>query len=105
MKKILVKEEIFNKHYDGIITGVKFSDLPNDLLPTDIINIVKDEGYYSENNSWDAFSMLTVSREREETDVEFNKRKTETEERLLEAKERRREQYMKLKKEFENEGK
>mgnify|MGYP006987674672 FL=1 len=102
MKKKLVKEEIFSKHYEGIITGIKVSDLPIDLLPTDIIDIVKDEGYFSENNSWNAFSMLTVSREREETDIEFNKRKIETEERLLEAKERRREQYVKLKKEFES---
>ncbi len=101
MNKITIKEEIFSKHYDGIVSGIKVSDLPTDLLPTDIIDIVKDEGYFSENNSWDAFTMLTVYREREETDEELTIRLRENIKRLAESKERRREQYVKLKKEFE----
>ena len=51
MKKEIIKEKIFQKHYDGLITGFKFSDLPKDLLPDDIIDLEKNEGYYSENNS------------------------------------------------------
>lgn len=97
-----VREQIFEKHYDGIRNGIVFSDLPKDLLPTDIIDIQKDEGYFSENNSWDAFTQLTVFREREETEEELNVRRIETEKRLAESKERRREQYEKLKKEFES---
>lgn len=101
MKKITIKDEIFSKDYEGMITGVKVSDLPNDLLPTDVIDIVKDEGYYSENNSWSVFSRLTVSREREETDEKLNKRKINLEIILAKSKEKRLEQYQKLKKEFD----
>lgn len=101
MEKIIIKEEIFTKDYEGIITGIRFSDLPDNLLPTDIIDIHKEQGYYSENNSWDDNSTLVVYREREETNSEFDKRKAETENFLLESKHRRFEQYQKLKKEFE----
>ncbi len=98
-----VREEIFNKHYNGVISGFRFSDLPENLLPTDIIDLVRDEGYYSENNSWDAFSELKVFRERLETDEEFEKRKDFILKKLDQSKKDRYEQYLKLKKEFENE--
>ena len=38
------------------------------------IDIIRDEGYYSENNSWDACTKLIVMREREETDIEYKER-------------------------------
>jgi len=101
-KKKIIKEEIFTKDYDGVITGIRFSDLPGNLLPTDIIDINKEQAFYSENNSWDAYSNLTIYREREETEDEFDKRKAETEVYLTESKQRRLEQYQKLKKEFES---
>lgn len=101
MKKITIKEEIFSKDYPSMSDNVILNDLPTGLLPTDMIDIIRDEGYYSENNSWDSFTRLIVYREREETDEEFSLRKIKTEKQLIENKERRREQYEKLKKEFE----
>lgn len=102
MKKQIVRETIFFKEYKGIITGFPFSDLPKDILPTDIIDLRKDEGFYSENNSWDAHSSLSVYREREETEDEFEKRKESWNERLEETKAERFKLYEKLKKEFES---
>ena len=101
MKKIKVKERIFTKRIgEGNGCRVHVSDLPEYILPTDIINILRDEGYYSDNNSWDPFTQLEVYREREETDVEFELRVDS----ILELKERSRkkryETYLEYKKEF-----
>lgn len=101
MKKEIIKEQIFIKHYDGLITGFPFSDLPQDILPTDIIDVQKTEGYYSENNSWDDHTDLIVYRKREETDLEFEKRKAKWNKRMNEQRNEREKLYEKLKKEFE----
>tara|TARA_R110000868_G_C10618428_1_gene742018 strand:- start:56 stop:361 length:306 start_codon:yes stop_codon:yes gene_type:complete len=101
MKKETVREQIFVKHYDGIITGFPFSDLPKDILPDDIIDLQKTEGYYSENNSWDDHTDLVVYREREETDFEFAKRKDKWNKKMNELRDGRLKLYEKLKKEFE----
>jgi hypothetical protein len=103
MEKAKLRKVIFIKRYEGIISGFKFSDLPNDLKPDDIIDLIKDEGHYSDNNSWDAFSELVVKRDRLETDEEFEKRKKFIEDKLRESKKARYNEYLKLKKEFENE--
>ena len=100
MKKEIKKVEIFSKHYDGIRRGFLFSDLPTDILPTDIIDFVKNEGFYSDNNSWDDNSILKVYREMEETDEEFEKRKLFWEQKKEESKQMRYEEYLKLDKEF-----
>ncbi len=104
MKKHTVKDKIFTKHYNGIISYVPFSDLPKDLQPDDLIDIEKVEGYYSENNSWDAHTILTISRERLQTDEEFEKYKSKIEKMQAESKKERYEKYLKLKKEFESEN-
>lgn len=102
MQKQIIREKIFQKRYDGIITGFKMSDLPTNILPTDIIDVEKVDEFYSENNSWEAHTNLTVYREREENDVEFNKRKSFWEKKLEQSKKDRFEQYKKLKEEFES---
>jgi len=101
MKKEIIREKIFIKHYDGIMNGIKFSDLPKDLQPSDIIDIQKNEGFYTENNSCDNNTDLVVYREREETDEEFKKRKLFWGKKIEESKKARYETYLKLKKEFE----
>lgn len=101
MKKEIIREKFFSKHYDGIRTSIPVSDLPKNILPTDSIDIEKVEGYYSENNSWDDHTILVVYREREETDDEFAKRKIEIEKLKEKSTKQRYEQYLKLKKEFE----
>ncbi len=102
MQKIIIQEQIFSKDYPSMSHNVNLSDLPTGLLPTDIIDIVRDEGYFSENNSWDSFTKLIVYREREETDEEFSLREIKNEKQLAENKERRRKVYENLKKEFES---
>jgi hypothetical protein len=102
MKKKLIEEIIFTKNYNGDHAVVRISDIPPDVLPTDIIHIERDNGFYSENNSWDPFTELVIIREREETDAEFEERKKENEEYKKELKKRRYESYLSLKKEFEN---
>ena len=95
------KKEIFSRHYDGDNATVLFSHLPTDLLPDDIIDIVREDQYVSENSSYDAYTQLIVLRMVEETDKEYQRRLEENawEERW--AKERRYKNYLSLKKEFE----
>lgn len=99
-----VQDKIFEKYWEGERTYFKLSDLPEDLQPDDCINFERDEGYYSENNSWDPHTTLSVYREREETEDEKFRRKNLA---LVEAarrKKARREQYERLKLEFENDN-
>ena len=103
MKKEIKSDVIFRKHYDGCRRWFKFEDLPKNLLPTDKIDFEKIEGFYSENNSWDDHTELIVYRDREETDEEFEKRKLFWEGKKVESKKLRYQEYLKLKKEFENE--
>jgi len=98
MKKEIVKKQIFEKYYDGYVTGVPFSDLPKDLLPDDIIDIHKEDAYYSSDSSSEAQSYLRVFRDLLETDAEFEKRKSFWEKKFAESKKARHEQYLKLKK-------
>jgi len=101
MKKELVQEEIFKKSYEGSQSGIPFGDLPKDLLPTDKIFIEYDEGFYSENNSWDPYTRLHVFRNREETDAEFEERKAWWDEKKEVSRKNRYKDYLKLKQEFE----
>ena len=103
MNKQIVHEVIFKKTYDGERRAFKVSDLPADILPTDHISFWVEEAYYSENNSYDASTHLSVTRDRIETDEEFEKRKKFWKDKNEENKKNRYEQYLKLKKEFENE--
>lgn len=59
--------------------------------------------HYSENESWECHYVLTVSRMIEETDEEYASRKKLEEIQLKMAKQNRHAQYLKLKKEFEEE--
>jgi hypothetical protein len=105
MKRQIVREEIYSKSFNGDSYDIKFSDLPKDIQDNDIIGIVRDEGYYSENNSYDAYTELVIIRERNENDDEYNKRLVETNKFLEESKKNRYESYLRLKKEFENNDK
>lgn len=102
MKK-LVNKEIHRIRIGDGYQGVKFSMIPKDLEPDDEIFVNYDEGHQSENNSWDAHTTLLVFREVLESDEEYNTRIKNSERDARWAKERRRENYLKLKKEFENE--
>jgi len=73
------------------------------LQDNDIIEIIREEKYVSENNSYDAFSNLIVIREREETDEEYKERLERLEVQNEKARKLRYEYYLKLKAEFESE--
>lgn len=103
MKKKII-EEIYNKTFESNGYIIRFSDLPSDILPTDTIDIVREEAYFSENWSYDAFTELSICREREETDFEYDMRiKSEELDKQTRIKERY-ERYLKLKQEFEPDG-
>lgn len=101
MKKKLIQEQIFSKHFKGDHADVRISDLPKDIQPNDIIHIHRDEGHYSENNSWEPFTELMIIREREETDDEHSERMERVKKDNEYLKQRRYETYLKLKEEFE----
>jgi hypothetical protein len=100
MKK-MITDEIFRKSFNGDNYDVRISDLPKDLTPDDIIDIQREESFFSENNSYDAYTVLCIYREREETDEEYTKRKEESKKLEEDLKQRRYATYLKLKTEFE----
>ena len=96
-----IKEEIYTKDFKGDSHEIRFSDLPKDIQENDIIVINREESFYSENNSYDAYTELIIIRERDETDEEYNKRISNNEYHKEELRKRRYENYLKLKSEFE----
>ena len=101
MKKKNITEIVFRKQHDH--EPIKVKEISIELLPDDVIIAGFDEGYYSENNSWDSHYYFEVRRDRLETDEEFKKRKESDKWHKKDLRKRRYENYLKLKKEFENE--
>lgn len=100
MEKKTIRDIIFREQNDR--EPIRFGEINIELRPDDVIIAGHDEGYYSENNSWDAHYFLEVHRDRLETDEEFQKRTEMEAESKKVLKKRRYENYLKLKKEFEN---
>ena len=96
-----IKKEIFSKHFNGDYATIRFSNLPKNIQEDDIIEIHREEAFFSENNSYDAYTELVVFRETEETDEEYSKRISNEEKHKEELRKRRYENYLKLKAEFE----
>lgn len=95
-------EVIFTKRLgDGDHRPLHTTDLPEGILPTDEIYLRYDEGFYSEDNSWDPFTEVIVIRERPETEKEKEQRLKEAADHKAEMRERRYQNYLKLKEEFE----
>ena len=97
----IVKEEIFSKQYDGEEREIPIGDLPEDLEPTDLLIYSSDPGHYSDNNSYDAHTIVKILRPRLETDEEYSDRLRLSAQFLSKAKARRYDVFMKLKDEFE----
>lgn len=95
-----IKEKIYSKEFEGISKEIRFSDLPKNIQENDIIDIHREEEFYSENDSYNAYTELIIIREREETDEEYKKRIDNNENRKKELKKQRYEKYLELKKEF-----
>ena len=99
MKK-KIKEEIINLSFDKQPSWKDIKHL--EFQDDDLIHIGHDEGYYSENNSWDPYFYVIVERFREETDEEYQERIKVNENTREMLKKNRYQQYLKLKEEFEN---
>jgi len=81
---------------------IPFSVIKDIVEPDDIISAGWDEGFYTENDSMDAHYQMKVTRMVLETDEQLEKRKARAEQDAKWAKERRRESYLRLKAEFED---
>jgi hypothetical protein len=97
-KKIKVKKQIFWDQKNEPFTWKDIKDVP--FEDDDKINISWEEPYYSENESWDGHYHAEVIRMVEETDEQFQKRIADNERDAKWLKERRYENYLKLKEEF-----
>jgi hypothetical protein len=100
MKK-KVKEEVYSKYFDGNCYDIRFSDFPKNIQENDIVEILREDSYFSENNSYDAYTQLVIIREREETDEEYQERISDNEKTAEQLRQMRYKNYLKLKAEFE----
>ncbi len=98
-EKKLVSDTVFRKIAN---TPILFKDIDIELHDEDVIQAGYDEGFQTENNSVDPYFYLEVQRERLETDEEYEKRIKRDEHTRRYLKERRYQNYLKLKDEFEN---
>jgi hypothetical protein len=99
MERKLIKKDIIHRHKDKPIRWKDIKDIQ--FEDEDEIKVAYDEGFYSENNSWDPYHYVIVTREILETDEEMVKRVAKESKQKEEMRNRRYEQYLKLKKEFE----
>lgn len=98
--KMLVEKRIFRNSRN---TPFMWQDIKHlDLQDSDIISCEWVEPFYSENNSWDGHYSCEIIRMVEETDEQQQKRLERNKRNGEEMKERRRETYLRLKKEFES---
>lgn len=102
---LTIKEEIFSKRFDGETRVIKFKDFDIDLQPDDIIEIHREEPFYSDNNSYDGSTTISVHRTRERTEEEKQELKEYLAKRQEDAKHIRYVRYLELKEEFENKSK
>jgi len=102
-EKLKIYPIIYKKTFEGIRQyGIICNELP-ELQKDDLIRIEEEEPFYSDVESWDAHTTVTIRRPRLETDEERDLRLKQYKDILKEAKERRYQTYLKLKEEFENE--
>ena len=101
MGKINVEKQIFYKLKDSPWTWKDIKDIP--FQDDDIINLNYVESHYSENNSWDGHYHGEIIRMVKETDQQYERRIAKTEADKARSKKNRYENYLNLKKEFENE--
>lgn len=102
MERKKIEEKIHKIHYDWQNAPLKVCDIPKDLLPDDKIYCVTEEAFYSENNSYDAYTEYTVVRQRDQTDEEYQKDVKFWEKKKEESRNARYKTYLTLKKEFKD---
>ena len=98
-EKIYVDQVIFSKQQRKPFTWADIKHLK--FEDEDRIDLSYVEGFYSENNSYDEHFSATVTRKVLETDQQFEKRQKRIEQDKKWARERRYENFLRLKQEFE----
>jgi len=96
----IVSETVFSKENNH--NPITFGEIDIPLLPTDIIHAGYEEACYEGDDQWEAFYFLEVSRDRLENDKEYEERMQNDTRTRKWLKERRYENYLRLKKEFED---
>lgn len=103
MKRLKVKELYFRKKYNSNNDDIRFKDLPKNIQDDDIIIVFYDDGDNNRDDYDDkCYTELRVYRERDETDAECQKRIDKLRKAQELSRQRRYEQYLKLKEEFDN---
>ena len=101
MEKKKIKKVVFNKiDYKHPIPYRMYRHLIEDC---DIVHAGYEDAHYTENNGNEGHFYLTITRMVLETDEEYEKRKKDLKKQKKEYTERRYQNYLKLKEEFENE--
>lgn len=99
IEKQTIKVEVFKKTSSQ--GPILFHAIKGIVQDDDVIKSGYEEGFYSENNSHDGYFYMIVERKRLETDEELAERVEKRKQFVEEAKQRRYENYLKLKEEFE----
>lgn len=97
--KLFIKEKVYTLESQK---EIQFKEIKFSILPDDVVITGYEEPYFSEDNSYDGYYYFHIYRNRLETDEEYNKRINGIEQFKIEEKNRRYQNYLKLKKEFEN---
>jgi hypothetical protein len=97
--KIKKDRDLLHLHRDE---PIKWKDIKHfQFEDDDVIHIGFDEGYVSENESWDAHYFAIITRKIEETDKEFEERMEMSKMLQENLRKKRYETYLRLKAEFE----
>ena len=102
-EKKIIRALIFEKYYHEHWIGFPFKDLPKDMEPDDFIQFEGWDEQFRSDGGEQAGAILKVFRKRLETDEEFKKDVEFWEQKRIESKEERRNQYFRLKEEFKDE--
>ena len=102
MEKQIKEECVFTKV--SYKEPVKFGEITVALEPDDVIHQVYVEPFNGSVEGWEGHYELNVLRKREETDAEFEERKIGNEKFNANQREAKYKNYLRLKKEFENEN-
>lgn len=103
-EKLILERDTFSMTSNKPITWGEFKAENFSLSDTDVIHVGYSEPYNYSDSASDGYYFFRVTSFIEETDKEYQERQERNERQKLEQKQRRKETYLKLKQEFENES-
>lgn len=100
-KRLMIDENIIEIHNQEDVL-IKWKDIKHiEFQDEDEFYMCREEGFYSENNSWDPYMYGRIIRQRPETDEEYEERMESLKFESEQRKKSRYESYLRLKEEFE----